>query len=229
MATLRAAHHRHAAPRRWRRIVTALAAASVIVLVLAACGSSSNSGSTTKSASTSSGASVAGGSRSARFSALRECLKRDGITLPSRKSPGSGGAPGPGGGFTLPEGVSQAKFQEAVKKCGGSGFPGGRRNFSSTALKGALSKYAACMRQNGIDLPAPNTTGAGPVFNTKGLNRSSAAFKTAQQKCKADLPAAFGFRGRPPGGASGTPPAGGEGGPPGGAPPAGEGAPEAGA
>ena len=68
------------------------------------------------------------------------------------------------------------------------------------------------MRENGVNLPAPDTSGKGPVFSTKGLNTTSQSFKSAQKACQSDLNAF----------AAGTPPSGGS--PPGGAegPPAGE-------
>lgn len=86
------------------------------------------------------------------------------------------------------------------------------RRFNSAAGRAALTKFAQCMRENGVNLPAPNTSGNGPVFNTKGINASSSAFKTAQSKCRSDLRGAFGAGGGPPGGAppngaSGAPPA----------------------
>jgi hypothetical protein len=49
------------------------------------------------------------------------------------------------------------------------------------------------------------------VFNTKGINTSSTAFKSAESKCSSDLPAGFARGGA---GAAGGPPTGGEGGPP---------------
>jgi hypothetical protein len=158
------------------------------------------------------------GSASSRSASLRECLKKAGITLPSAPSgnPGSGGPPSGGaGGFKPPEGTSGSKFQEAIKKCGGGRFPaGGRRNLNSASAKATLTKYASCMRENGVNLPAPDTSGQGPVFNTKGLNTTSQSFKSAQKACQSDLKGAF---------AAGAPPSGGS--PPGGAegPPAGEG------
>jgi hypothetical protein len=57
------------------------------------------------------------------------------------------------------------------------------------------------MRTNGIDVPAPNTSGSGPIFNTNGINTSSTQFKTAQSKCQSDLKGVF-----PGGGAGGSPP-----------------------
>ena len=74
------------------------------------------------------------------------------------------------------------------------------------------------MRENGVNLPAPNTSGKGPVFNTKGINTSSTAFKSAESKCRSDLGAAAGGGGPPSGG--GPPPSGEA--PAGGAPPTGE-------
>jgi hypothetical protein len=60
------------------------------------------------------------------------------------------------------------------------------------------------MRANGVNLPAPNTSGKGPVFNTSGLNVSSAQLNAAQAKCSSALQGAFaGARG-----GGGAPPAG---------------------
>jgi len=219
----------HDTPRprshRRRRPLFAALMIAVAALALAACGSSGGSTTTTNSASTT----KAGGSGSNRFASVRACLAKEGITLPSRPSGGATGSTGstgstgarPGfrGGFKLPEGVSQTKFREALKKCGGGAGFGGRRDFNSAAAKTALTKYATCMRENGVNLPAPNTTGKGPVFNTKGIDRTSATFENAQKKCSSDLPSFLG-RGGPPAGGQGGPPAG-AGGPPGegGAPP----------
>jgi hypothetical protein len=186
-------------------------------ITLAACGGSSSSSTASSAKAT---AQNAGGQ--SRIASLRACLQKQGITLPSAPS-GAGGQPGaapgngtpPAGGATPPEGGSQSKVQEAIKKCGGGSFPGGGRpGFNGAAAQTALAKYSACMRENGVNLPAPNTSGNGPVFNTKGIDTSSAAFKSAQKKCQSDLKGAFGT-GRPPaGGGEGGSPPGGPGGPP---------------
>jgi hypothetical protein len=106
--------------------------------------------------------------------------------------------------------VSQTQFQEAIKKCGAGNFTGAGR-FSSTTAKAALTKFAACMRENGINLPTPNTSGTGPVFNTSGINTTSATFKTAEGKCRTNLQGALARRRGAP---NGTPPSGAGGGPP---------------
>ena len=213
--------HRLPRPPRRRRYsrVVGLIAAAVGALLLSACGSSSGSGAGTTSAKTT----AQTGSAASRSVALRECLKKAGIALPSAPSgnPGSGAPPSGGAGaFKPPQGGSGSKFQEAIKKCGGGAFPaGGRGNLNSASAKAALTKYASCMRENGVNLPAPDTTGNGPVFSTKGLDTSSQAFKSAQKACQSDLKGAFGAGvppsgGSPPGGAEG-PPSGESGAPPG--------------
>jgi hypothetical protein len=178
---------------RGTRPLLVLAALAVAAIVLAACGSSSPGGAATSSASSS----QAGVPRSNRFAAVRTCLQQQGINLPAptgAPGQGPGGNGGrPGGFLKAPEGVSQAKFQEALKKCGARTLShGGSRNLNNPTAVAALTKYAGCMRENGINLPAPNVTGTGPVFNTSGIETTSAAFKAAQEKCRADLPTAFG-------------------------------------
>jgi hypothetical protein len=186
-------------------------------LALAACGSSSPSSSgSTATASASATTSTTGrapGAAAGRFSAFRECLQKNGVTLPKRtpgqrRSPG-GGFLGGGRGAVLPKGMSKAQYEAIVKKCGGP--PGGARGFggargglfSSPAAKQALARFATCMREDGVKVPAPNTSGKGPVFGSKGLDTSSAKFKAAEAKCASELSGAF--RGRPGAGAGGPP------------------------
>jgi hypothetical protein len=180
--------------------------------VLAACGGSS----TSTAASKTTAASSSSTSGSSRFSALRECLKKQGITLPQRTpgksgqqgAPGAGGVPFGGGGAgapQLPSGVSREQFEAARKKCGGGTAgpgAGGAGRLSSPTAKKSLTTFASCMRENGVNLPAPNTSGNGPVFNTKGLNTKSATFTTASKKCSSLLQ----LGGRPGGGAPGSGP-----------------------
>jgi hypothetical protein len=201
-------------PNRIRRppgLAGGLILVAVASLLLAGCGGSSKSATNAAATTTTNGQ----GGGAARFTALRTCLAKNGITLPQppagRTRP-PGGAPGVGGifggggagrrGFQLPSGVSQAKFQAALAKCGGPraglGRPGGARPALTPAQKAAqqasLVKFAACMRTNGIALPAPNTSGTGPVFNTSKLNTTSPQFTAATKKCAPLLPARFGRR-----------------------------------
>jgi hypothetical protein len=176
-------------------------------VILAGCGGSSKS-------STNAAATTATGQGAARFAALRACLAKNGINLPQRtpgqrRPPGTGagvggifgGGGGPGGaGPRLPAGVTLAQYRAALAKCGGPGL-GARRPLTPAqraVQQAALVKFAACMRTNGIALPAPNTTGTGPVFNTSKLDPKSAKFTAAETKCAPLLPARFGRRGAGP-------------------------------
>jgi hypothetical protein len=203
------------------RRIAALATMLLAACVLAACGSSSKRSTTAATKTTVPGATTAGG----RFTAVRECLKKNGITLPQRvpgkpgqgRPPGGGAVPfggsGRGGGFAggaLPKGVTRAQLEAALKKCGGGvrGNFGGRTHLGSAGFKKALAAFATCMRREGVDVPTPNTSGKGPIFSTKGLDVKSAKFRSAQQKCASLLrtSAAPGGTGTPGGaGAPGAP------------------------
>jgi hypothetical protein len=199
-----------------RTALCALLALVMASLVLAACGSSSSSPTASSAASTAKtstgGAPGAPAGARGRFTAVRECLQKDGITLPQiqRKAgqrPG-GGFLGGGAGPTLPKGVSRAQYEAAIKKCGGFGagrFRGAGGGVSSPTFRAALVKFAACLRENGVKVPAPNTSGSGPIFNTKGIDTKSTQFKTAETKCSTLL--RKGFRAAP-GSTPGAPPAG---------------------
>ncbi len=196
-------------------VVASLLAA---VLALSACGgtSASNATAAANSATTSTAPGVGGssGARASRFGALRECLAKNGINLPQRK-PGEGRPPRGfqgGNGPQLPSGVTRAQFQAALKKCGAGNFAGRGARLTSPAYRQALAKLGECMRAHGVNVPAPNTSGNGPVFDTKGIDTSSQQFKTAQQACSSIVRSALP---RPPAGSAGAPRSG-PAGPPGG-------------
>jgi hypothetical protein len=180
-------------------------------------GTSSTGTSSTSSSTTTTPGTPATGRGSARFAAMRECLQKNGITFPKRTPgahAGSGFVPGvgAGGGPQSPGGPTRAQYEAALKKCGGGRAhffgAGAARRLNRPVLKAALTKYGDCLRQNGIKLPAPNTSGNGPIFDTKGIDTASPQFKTASAKCRGALLGAFR---RPAGapGAAGQPPAGG--------------------
>ncbi len=190
--------------------------------------SSSTSASQSSSPSTTTGAGRSGGfaGRSGGFATIRACLQKNGITLPQRPRGATGAPPGAGasggevrhrggfplGGGALPKGVTAAHFREALQKCNGGrfgagGFAGrfGRRGAQtqSPAFKQSLSKFVACARENGVSLPTPNSSGSGPVFDTKGINTRSTKFRAAVAKCRsllANVIGGGGPRGAPGGG-----------------------------
>jgi hypothetical protein len=204
--------------------VAALTIALLACTGLAACGGSSSTSTQTTANAAATGATTTGttttgttnpGTSStptvppgrpdpARFTAMRACLAKKGITLPPR-TPGAGGFLG--GGPQLPKGVTRAQYAEALKACGAN-FPAGGhfsrapRAFTSPRFHEVLVHFAACLRQNGINVGEPNTSGKGPVFDTKGLNTGSAQFKAAEAKCRSTLLAGLRPKARP--GAAGS-------------------------
>jgi hypothetical protein len=47
------------------------------------------------------------------------------------------------------------------------------------------------MGEHGVKLPAPNTSGTGPIFAAGVLDTKSAAFRAAIKSCGSELAAAF--------------------------------------
>ena len=71
------------------------------------------------------------------------------------------------------------------------------------ARQDQLLKFARCMREHGVNVPDPETSGGRLSLKIQGINPSSPAFQAAQKACKGLMP-------KPPGGLKGAP-----GGPPG--------------
>jgi len=194
-------------------VIGILAILALACVGLTACGGSSKASNAAATSSASASTATSGSSaRPApsapsavrpRIGAVRECLKKNGITLPNR--PSAAGGPPVGGVFLgrqLPKGVTRAQFQAALQKCApgrvAGGTPGrvaggapGLRGPGAAKFKDALAKFAACLRQNGVNVPMPNTSGHGPVFSTKGLQTNSPKFREATSKCRSVLIGAF--------------------------------------
>jgi hypothetical protein len=197
---------------RTLRLVILAATIVATALVVAACGSSSNTSSSASSSGSASSAAASG--TAASRSKFTACLKAHGVTLPTRPAGarrrpnggkgggfgggggffggggggGTGGAGGPGARFNNP------KMRAALQACGGGRFP--QRRF--TPNKAAVTKFVACVKQHGFNLPTPNFSGKGAIFPA-AIARSK-KFQAASRACSSDL--------RPPG----APGAGGAGG-----------------
>jgi hypothetical protein len=196
-----------------RTVRLAMLAGTILAtaVLLAACGSSSNT--STSSASAGGGSSVAAsGANSATRTKFAACLKAHGVTLPSRpagarrRPPGGGGYGFGGGGFFgggngAPGGPGRAsrfnnpKFRAALQACGGGRFT--QRRF--TPNKAAVTKFVACVKQHGYNLPAPNFSGKGSIFPASIARDKK--FQAASRACASDLRPAGGAGGNAPGGA----------------------------
>lgn len=194
-------------------------------LAVTACGSSSHSSSssvntvagattstanaaTTATTSSAATSTAPGQPASGRFAALPECLRKNGVPLPQPRrgaQPGTSGLFSGGSAVRLPPGVTPARYQAALKKCGASNIanrfdrarvrvPHGEL-LKNPAFKQALTSFTACMAAHGVKLPAPNTSGHGSVFNTKSVNTKSPQFTAALSMCRSGLVRAFGLGG----------------------------------
>jgi hypothetical protein len=189
--------------RSGRSATAVLAILALTCLVLTACGGSSggssSAGSSKAAASTNASTSTSGASSNAKaagsggpkVSSVRRCLEKNGVALP--KAGGSGALGGP----HLPKGMTRAQFEAKLRQCGGSGFgrgfagPRGAGTVNNPVFKQALGKFATCLRQKGVKIPAPNTSGNGPIFSTKGVNTTSPQFRAATKACRGVLIGAF--------------------------------------
>jgi hypothetical protein len=207
--------HRNLNTRR-RPAAAAVALLLLAGLLLAACGGSTSTSTTGAGAATQSAAvtpsttpgsgahtgttpgtpSTAPSYLRKRFAALRECMARNGVKLPQPK-------PGQArpflGGPLLPAGVSRSQYEAALRKCGGPRRGSRARSLHSAAVHRALARFAACMRANGVNVPPPNTSGTGPIFNTKGIDTKSPQFVSAASKCEGNLRQSFPDRPAGPG------------------------------
>jgi hypothetical protein len=171
------------------------AAFLLATLALAGCGGAAASRPATTATTTAAGAARTRPNRTQ----LAACLRKQGVQLPQRPRNGGGqsrrGAGGGllfggggGGGFG---GANRTKLQAALRACGvqpGQFRGRGRSNPTSPAYRQALARFVSCVRRNGYDLPAPNTTGRGPVFDPTKVNRNDPKFVAASRKCESLLP-----------------------------------------
>ena len=57
------------------------------------------------------------------------------------------------------------------------------RPVGSPAIRAALTRFAACMRSHKVNVPPPNLSGKGPLFDMKGVNTTSPQFRVALDQC----------------------------------------------
>jgi hypothetical protein len=78
-----------------------------------------------------------------------------------------------------------------VKSGGLAKPPVARSPITTPAAKQAFTKFATCIRADGVNFPLPSTSGKGPIFSAKGVDIRSSKFKAAEVKCRGDLLHAF--------------------------------------
>jgi hypothetical protein len=92
------------------------------------------------------------------------------------------GPQGGSGASQMPENV-----RKAFQACGvqpPTFRAGGPPNVDNSAYRQSITSYVACVRQNGYELPDPNLSGNGPIFDESKVNRDDPKFQSASQKCQ---------------------------------------------
>jgi hypothetical protein len=150
-----------------------LAALASAAIGLVACGGSSGSEAT--------GASDSGSDSSQERARLRltECLRKQGVDVPSDNGAGGGGRP--------PANFDRQKLRDAIqgpcKKYQRGAF-GNLSRQDQTELRDRLTKFTACMRKNGADVPDMQP-GQGPP---PAINRNDPTFQKALEACQSQAP-----------------------------------------
>lgn len=180
---------------------TALLTVALAVMLLGACGGGSSDSESDSGSDSGSGSESSGGNQR---SELQECLEEQGVELPEGAGAGQGNAP-PGGGqppadgdFPAPgegapggqgglQGGDNSELQKALEECGGDMPQGGQPNQNNGQFRESIQRYVRCVRRNGFDLPDPNLSGDGPVFDEDEVDQDDPDFQAASRKCQGAL------------------------------------------
>lgn len=107
--------------------------------------------------------------------------------------PGAGGGRGPGGGAGM-SAAEHEKLQAALKSCGAEVPDRGTRprggaapDVDDATYRKSIEAYAACVRKNGFDLPKPDFSGDGPIFDPDEVDQTDATFRKASAACQSTL------------------------------------------
>jgi hypothetical protein len=188
------------------------ATGALLLLTLTACGggtSSSDSSSATVAATPAAASGAAGGRPD--FTAYRDCLATNGVTLPDGGQGGpagggfpsgvpsgfpsgfpsgdpgafpSGGAPsgaGPGGGFPLPDGVDQATYDKAQAACASVRPSFGPGGGRPAFDQTAVAAFKSCLSDHAVTVPDGDNW-------MQQLDRTDATVKSALDTCAPLLP-----------------------------------------
>ncbi len=166
------------------RYLSIAVAAAALAVTVTGCGGGDDTAATTPTQ-----AAAGGGSSADPRAAFTECLRKNGVTLPTGRPSGMpGGRPTgrptarPSGGFAGFRSMDPA-MSKAFEACralmpqGGRGGFGGRRGADPQAMQA----FRTCMKDNGAELPADG--------RVRDLATTDPKVAKAYDKCKVLLPA----------------------------------------
>jgi hypothetical protein len=166
--------------KKLRRVPMYIALAAALPIAIGACssGSSSTSDPATSAPQAAGGASPTSTAQSG-MAQFALCMRQNGVT----------NFPDPSNGHFVMGGNIQSNphFNTAIQDCqhllGASGISGG----AGGTQQSARLKFAHCMQTSGVpNFPDPSANGA--IVAPSGVDRNSATYQAAFNKCKSDLP-----------------------------------------
>jgi hypothetical protein len=172
------------------RIKRALAVGLLVALATAGCGKASDDGNGVATAGKSgdpgtSSAPAGGGNEHDDALKYAKCMRENGVpNFPDPKIGENGEA-----SLDLPEGADPAKAEAADKTCKKLLPNGGEPKKVDAETLAKMTKYAECMRANGVPkFPDPTDTGFQINGNELGMGPDDPTFDAADQKCKQYMP-----------------------------------------
>jgi hypothetical protein len=166
--------------KKLRRVPMYIALAAAFPIAIGACspGSSSTSDPATSAPQAAVGGPSASGTAQSGMAQFAQCMRQNGVT----------NFPDPSNGHFVMGGNVQSNphFNTAIQACqhllGASGIGG-----SNGAQQSAQLKFAHCMQTSGVpNFPDPRANGA--IVAPSGVDRNSATYQAAFNRCKVDLP-----------------------------------------
>jgi len=118
-----------------------------------------------------------------------QCLRQNGVDIPDNAGQGQGAGAG------ALRNIDRSKLQAAMKACQKyqQAAVGNISDSQQQEFRDAFTKFASCMRQQGVDVPDMGA-GGGPPAGGQQLNRDDPKTKAAMSACQDKLP-----QGRPGG------------------------------
>jgi hypothetical protein len=161
-------------PMRRERAGVAIAIATLACGGLAACGGSSQIATVGTRAISTAGRSVAIPSKGRG----KTCARKAGIRFVGTQ-------------IRVPKGMSGAQLKTILRECGfvrpsikGKGKPARKAKVKAPpSVTQLIAEFAACMRQNGVNVRPPTLARPDPQLDTRGINTRSLRVRAASRTC----------------------------------------------
>lgn len=180
--------------------ILATTAGALLLVTLTACGGNSTTADSSAAAPAATPAASGAAAGPPDFTAYRDCMAQNGVTLPDMGQPPAGGAMPTGappsgmpagappsgaaggpGGFALPDGVDQATFDKAQTACASLRPTMGGGRAPARLDETAVAAFKSCMTDHEVTIPS------GDNWMTQ-LDRTDAKVKAAMDTCAPLLP-----------------------------------------